>query len=53
MKYKFLNNFIINFNKGNFTIKKFTEFDNKTIANVRLYLKKHKFNRMSTFLIKI
>ena len=42
MKYKFLNNFIINFNKGNFTIKKFTEFDNKTIANVRLYLKKHK-----------
>jgi uncharacterized protein YjaZ len=42
MHSNFIETLLDNFNKDKFIIKKFTEFDNKTIANVRLYLKKNK-----------
>ena len=44
-RYNFINDFIININTNQCVIKKFTEFDNRTIAQVRLYLKKLRLPR--------
>ena len=46
MKYasmnKLINSFVKNIDTGLLFIKKFTEFDNRTIYNVRNYLQKNK-----------
>ena len=45
MDYLFIQNFIYNLKNGTFNVKTFSQFDNRTIANVKLYLKKERLPR--------